>query len=1349
MHELVERSERQSLFDHALRSMLAPTSYMEGLIAGSKDDPANSYTVPEGLTEEQAMLATLGAILSDENIQAMSNGSSPGPNALTTWRKNWFLNDYPAHDERRGAGIQKAIAIGRQKAKEAFENNDTEAIRAMMRNAVRIIHRDGVGMPLRAGDNVNVSRASAAICLLTDALTDSPLAAEVGFTEAMQDRLADWQRVDGIRERYLQCCEQLKALPEDTPREEMERYLLEMAVLAKVVNDYGAVNRIATDELYALRAKDLTQGMGDAEVHRLYGDLEAARLEDEARILYQDTHPSVVPELLKTSEGRRQLFQSYAEALSDSKEFQKELRARNLHWVNFSNEAFGQKTPVTKLPDPIGKAKRRELEREWQQKKEEHRARLREEVKTSLHYQEYAKERLDTVAAELELGIYTIIGGLTFNPKTLSRNVGEYLRSGCDLYLLSEKRDRIVRVGTEDGRVYHFNEVSEIPVQTQLASPILFANALRAPLAAAEEINTGDANEELKQHLAASEEFAGLFNEYRAALAAAERAIGSGSTRPAGLPQNVEAPDPAAALDDLTERLAAYAQRKDAPGSEYAGAFRDVTAQLADGYRTAAQKQAELDAEIAAESQPTIPEIVRQENLKTYLGAGRLENTNLFDSAARDVRLSLEKDADGYDPQLETVSIALDLCREWMHKASRSKLTPEKAADLGRVVAHLGVQAEKYLENLIVPADDIEGRSEAAERKRLMESVRGLVGSAQRELAEKFPGAVEAPQRQAREAKPHIVSADELDALAGQLGGSDRSFFGIRLGDSKEMTAVKTALRELSDRMREDYGSAAMVAAARRLKTATDAYLRSAGKARNARRALVSRINQAVLPVVATAETLEHIDQRFAEVEAMSEGEISAMDYTLVGGRTLRSLVQEDYLAQHRDEHRMLAMAGLSAMSETEKRWRAAELLLSAQTQGILVRQRLVDRKTGALDRRAETLSTYPVEESSTAGRLRAFAPTLFDQFRSTVADGADVAQLVPATREARVTAQSASRRALEVRNRLTCSQWAQDALFNACLEGWAKDSGVDVSECRAMLPRKNGFTVDRNCIPAHAVALLLTRGHSLSDLLDPKKLKDEKAAAGREVVQHYLNDDYAWLAKVNVDGSVRLMNALNGQMKAMDLNDPASFLSEESMSAVAGLRTLFELRQESDHMKEAVVGCFAGKDRAESERMAEEFRRSVRIASSCCVIFDTQQTAARLALGDLTNADVLATGMLGSEFLRTKLSEGFRNGKSLWNFLPDPRALDCLSQAGSVLKADPTMPGHEGFKRLVDLDTHEKCVNFGNFVLDGGFSRNFAMELELSGEELGLRVGLGVKQAPPVAVPAPQKAKLEPIKKS
>lgn len=114
----------------------------------------------------------------------------------------------------------------------------------------------------------------------------------------------------------------------------------------------------------------------------------------------------------------------------------------------------------------------------------------------------------------------------------------------------------------------------------------------------------------------------------------------------------------------------------------------------------------------------------------------------------------------------------------------------------------------------------------------------------------------------------------------------------------------------------------------------------------------------------------------------------------------------------------------------------------------------------------------------------------------------------------------------------------------------------------QALDDSKTQYSWSRGFPTTLAVSVLAARGHSFEDITNPDKLREEKLAVGREVIEHTKDDDHAWIGRMMHDGYKALIDETDQLYSTFDITDPRQ-IQEHYVEVAGRTSVLFDLYQE------------------------------------------------------------------------------------------------------------------------------------------------------------------------------------------
>lgn len=190
--------EEKQLRENLFKSFLGEKPFANGLIAcGDKINV--EYKKPLGLTEEQAMLAVLGAIMDEKVLEQTACASSASPKQSTyQWIPVHMIRDFPNHDEERSINYHDAINDGRRNvasAFAAFEKGDKTEVFKLIERASKCITNEFI---TRHVGGELWQNTNAAMHLVKAASTTPEMKQLTGFDSLMEDFFDEKQKISDL-----------------------------------------------------------------------------------------------------------------------------------------------------------------------------------------------------------------------------------------------------------------------------------------------------------------------------------------------------------------------------------------------------------------------------------------------------------------------------------------------------------------------------------------------------------------------------------------------------------------------------------------------------------------------------------------------------------------------------------------------------------------------------------------------------------------------------------------------------------------------------------------------------------------------------------------------------------------------------------------------------------------------------------------------------------------------------------------------------------------------------------------------------------------------------------------------
>ncbi len=328
--------------------------------------------------------------------------------------------------------------------------------------------------------------------------------------------------------------------------------------------------------------------------------------------------------------------------------------------------------------------------------------------------------------------------------------------------------------------------------------------------------------------------------------------------------------------------------------------------------------------------------------------------------------------------------------------------------------------------------------------------------------------------------------------------------------------------------------------------------------------------------VEATAD--RYITPLFAQAERATNGIINRGDLIIVGGRTVSEIMEEKY--------REGIQNGTIDKGVSEPEWYQENLnrmtgeIVSA---GLMAGKRVeafVPDKEGRIPKEpiGITKSGYepsPLEKVTLNAWERHFAR--YGHFEKKAAKAVDYQQTMEA------------RERLELRNaqkKIEADNLAGPRMKEMFFGKWMKDNGA--------LPDKvpGGFTASRSLLTSLAICSMVSKGHSLEDVLDPSKLVDIRNDIGKEVIEKMTAGDKEWEANMFFHGGDALAKEFDRIASSMDYTNEKELFSDKGRPLFVASTAMMDVRQDmrntfiEEEMLQVAEAANPGKGKEGLERL-------------------------------------------------------------------------------------------------------------------------------------------------------------------
>lgn len=464
------------LNEQMLKSILAPKSYMKGLIGGGEDKIEDTYSIPGGLSPDLCMIAVLGGILSKDGLDRMSNGSSSGGVTQNDWKQIWFTRDFPGLDEGRGHNMMQAISSGRQKAIAAFkdyENGDPTALNELIATGCESIAK--AAKETLPGNSKLWANTSAAVKLLNNAVRKGePSGVNVPKPQELFDPDL-FDALDKIESKTQELSEKLEALPEEASKERAE-LVLEISTYNKIFHHLGTEMQgdpyNAVEELQPAEMEDIPG------YNKMISSPEALMFKNKYCEEYRQTHFMKFADAVKDPEKFQKLFNEIKTQFANSPKYQSDTdngmhlyRGTNIQKMTFD------------LPDIRSKQEQQKSEERWEKAKQEIAKGYQTLAEHHTDKEAKLKNKLTEIAESFGMHNYQIF-------QSAAKGIPEELiRRQLPFYIYDDSLRSIVKIQSENGVDFTASPVRSFGYTSFTSEHLMassYANVLRSGLSDAQ-----------------------------------------------------------------------------------------------------------------------------------------------------------------------------------------------------------------------------------------------------------------------------------------------------------------------------------------------------------------------------------------------------------------------------------------------------------------------------------------------------------------------------------------------------------------------------------------------------------------------------------------------------------------------------------------------------------------------------------------------------------------------------------------------------------------------------------------------------------------------------------------------
>lgn len=459
-NKYLSKQTRQTMF----QSILGPQTFMEGLVSGAVDNPNDSYVVPKGLNPEICMIAVLGAILDDSNIENWNNVSSPQGMTANQWKRSFFIRDYIGKDEHRALNMMPTISKGRNLAKEAFalyEQGDSSKLNELIKQGNQYITdvflNEGPSEKSQIWDNACVANT-----LLQNAAKSNESAQ---FSGLKLDSSSDYKAkgtIEAFMDHAISLKEKYGKLPENTNPRIRHDMLLRICAYNKIIADYldnfqqagTNVNRLVDEPL-----------ISDVNYDRILKTTSYQLLASKGMEIYGKTHPTDLIEMLADDEKAENLLELYEAEIGKSKDFNDELQKGNT--ASLKKEFYSVEVA---LPEIVPAQTKHELDAQWKDKTVELKKAFDDLAQSEAEYLRNFNKNIKKIASSSGIKDYYL-----FQAKMEKAHDPTFrLDVQKSVYIVDKNLKSIVKISRTNGEDYTWEKVDSLPLHDDQLRPAAF-----------------------------------------------------------------------------------------------------------------------------------------------------------------------------------------------------------------------------------------------------------------------------------------------------------------------------------------------------------------------------------------------------------------------------------------------------------------------------------------------------------------------------------------------------------------------------------------------------------------------------------------------------------------------------------------------------------------------------------------------------------------------------------------------------------------------------------------------------------------------------------------------------------
>lgn len=465
------------------------------------------------------------------------------------------------------------------------------------------------------------------------------------------------------------------------------------------------------------------------------------------------------------------------------------------------------------------------------------------------------------------------------------------------------------------------------------------------------------------------------------------------------------------------------------------------------------------------------------------------------------------------------------------------------------------------------------------------------------------------------------------------------------------------------------------------------------------------------------------LDAAFGEIEKKTGNIISRLDYVMVGCRTLRAVLEEEYLNKHPKCDEIISTGGKlnDYFAESLKNGHVNEILLAAALQNCPVRYFPIDPDSGEL----KVGDNGKIEERSMAvpAAMQGLDGSERARLAQKSAQAVNVSLKDPENGNERMNLAQNCRAAIRQLNFWHCVEIGQaDCKYvnDSFISDWEKQTG----QSHKGMVNVNGLHISRSVLHS------LTETYLLCEMnMTPEQVYDSsykpliKQSAGKLIAEMATDpeNDCEYLGSLALRGMQEMMKIIDVRVGHRDMMNDASLYSPEMKVVFQMASTAFDLHQEmtvNDKMKAATRPEWAKQHDMEMStpeqqalitEQTEEFYDKIR--SMACVtnlIQEGRTAGCNFCTGAVMHAGQNAGRIVNGEAVRKLLSDRLQSGKNFSDCFTFDETKYAIRAMGvdAIRRELPNAKNQEAFREKCRIYSAEDGVEFATYALSGKMMR-------------------------------------------